>query len=75
MVTHLTIIDVDGLAGVTLPQEVLDRLHRGVGDSVSLIETVQGFELRAEDTELTRQMAIAEQIMLEDHDLLRKLAD
>ena len=75
MVTPLTIIDVDGLAGVTLPQKVLDRLHLGVGDTVSLIETVQGFELRHEDTELTRQMEIAARIMLQDHDLLRKLAD
>jgi len=75
MATPLTIIDVGHAAGVILPQQVLDRLHLGLGDTLVLIETAQGFELLPEDTELARQMAIAEQIMIEDHDLLRKLAD
>lgn len=75
MVTKLKITTVGNSVGVVLPREILERLRVGKGDSLFVTETPDGVELRAFDDEFAEQMAIAERVMREDRDVLRKLAE
>jgi len=71
----LKITKIGNSAGVVLPKELLARLRVGPGDELSVRETPDGVEISSYDPEFERQMAVAERIMREDRDLLRKLAD
>ncbi len=75
MVTKLKITTVGNSVGVVLPREILERLRVGKGDSLFVTETPDGVELRAFDEEFAEDMAIAERVMRENRDLLRKLAE
>lgn len=70
----LKITTIGNSAGVILPKELLARLRLEKGDDVYVLETPDGIRLTAYDPELAAQMDVAEQIMRERRDLLRKLA-
>ena len=70
----LKITTIGNSAGVILPKELLARLRLEKGDDVYVLETPDGIRLTAYDPELAAQMEVAEQIMRERRDLLRKLA-
>ena len=72
--TALTIKSVGNYAGVLLPKEILTKVRVDKGDVLHVIETENGLELTPYDPEFDAQMAIAEDIMREDRDILRKLA-
>jgi putative addiction module antidote len=71
----LKITTVGNSVGIVLPKEFLERLRVEKGDSLYAVETVNGFELTAFDPDFARQMEIAEKVMREDRDVLRKLAE
>ncbi len=71
----LKITQIGNSAGVVLPKELLARLRLEKGDELFVTETPDGFKLAAYDAEFERQMTLAERIMHEDRDMLRKLAD
>lgn len=73
--TTLKITTVGNSAGVVLPKEILERLRVGKGDTLHVIETPAGIELTPYDPVFERQMDVAEQVMREDRDALRKLAE
>ena len=75
MTTKLKITTVGNSAGIVLPREILERLRVGKGDSLFATETPDGIELRAYDEEFEEDMAVAEQVMRENRELLRKLAE
>lgn len=60
--------------GVVLPKDVLEKLRVGRGDELLILETPDGIRLTPYDPEFADQMEVAERIMREDRDLLRKLA-
>ncbi len=70
----LKVTTVGNSAGVVLPREVLNRLHVEKGDSLYVLETPNGIELTPYNPEFAQQMAIADRVMREDRDILRKLA-
>jgi putative addiction module antidote len=72
--TALKITSVGNSAGVLLPKELWAKLRVGKGDVLLVIETENGIELTPYDPEFDMQMAVAEDIMREDRDILRKLA-
>jgi putative addiction module antidote len=74
MIAKLKITSIGNSAGVILPKEVLDKLRVEKGDTLFLTETPSGIELSAHDDEVERQMEIAEKVMRENRNLLRKLA-
>lgn len=74
MTASLKITTIGNSVGIVLPKEILERLRVQKGDSLFVTETPDGIELRAFDEEFAEQVAIAEQIMREDRDVLRKLA-
>ena len=64
-----------GSTGVVLPKEILQRLHVRKGDKLYVLETPNGIELVPYNPEFAQQMEIAERVMREDRDVLRKLAE
>ncbi|WP_193211745.1 AbrB/MazE/SpoVT family DNA-binding domain-containing protein [Luteolibacter marinus] len=74
MTAKLKITAIGNSAGVILPKEVLEKLRVEKGDTLFLTETPNGIELSAHDDEVELQMEIAEKIMRENRNLLRKLA-
>ena len=74
MTAKLKITSIGNSAGVILPKEVLEKLRVGKGDTLFLTETPMGFELSPLDEKIQRQMAVAEQVMRDNRNLLHKLA-
>ena len=70
----LKITTVGNSAGVVLPKELLARLRVDKGDHLFVTETPDGVKLSAYDEVLAAQIDIAEEIMRQDRDVLRKLA-
>ena len=75
MTAKLKITTVGNSVGIVLPKDILARLRVEKGDSLYVTETPDGIELRAFDEEFAEQMTVAEQVMREDRDVLRKLAE
>jgi putative addiction module antidote len=70
----IKITTVGNSTGIVLPKEMLERLRVGRGDTLFVNETPNGFELTPYDQEFAEQMEIAERVMREDRDALRRLA-
>jgi putative addiction module antidote len=75
MATTMKVIAVGNSAGVLLSKELLKKLRVETGDTLHVIETPNGFEISAFDPEFAAQMDVAERVMHEDRDVLRKLAE
>jgi len=71
----LKLTTVGNSVGIILPKEILERLRVQKGDSLYVIETRQGIELTPYNPEFATQIEIAERVMREDRDALRKLAE
>ena len=70
----LKITTVGNSAGVILPKELLARLRLEKGDELHALETPDGIRLTKYDPVFAAQMEVAERVMREHRDLLRKLA-
>ena len=68
------IISVGNSAGIILPKEMLDALKVEKGDTLYIRETASGYEVSPYDPEFVRTMELAEKVMREDRDVLRRLA-
>ena len=72
--TKVKVTSVGNSVGIVLPKEILTQLRISKGDSLNVTETPNGIVLTPYDSEFERQMDLAESIMREDRDVLRKLA-
>jgi antitoxin component of MazEF toxin-antitoxin module len=59
---------------IVLPKSALGHISMSEGEQLQVHVTERGVELTACDDDFQRQLEIAEKIMVEDHDVLRKLA-
>lgn len=75
MTATLKLTTIGNSTGVILPKEILEKLRVRKGDTIFVFETQNGIELTPYDPRAARQMEIAEQMMREDRDVLRKLAE
>jgi putative addiction module antidote len=71
----LKITTVGNSVGVVLSKEILGKLRVNKGDMLYAIETENGIELTPYNPEFAMQMDMAETIMREDRDILKKLAE
>ena len=71
----LKITTVGNSTGVVLPREILQHLHVDKGDTLYVLETPNGIELTPYNPQFAAQMEVAEQVMREDRDVLKKLAE
>jgi putative addiction module antidote len=65
---------VGNSVGVVLPRELLAKLRVDKGDVLYVVETPGGIELTPYRPDFAQQMDLAEDIMRENRDVLRKLA-
>ncbi len=69
------IINIGNSAGIILPKEMLAVLRAGKGDKLFFTETPGGFTMRIHHDDFAHKMEVAEKIMREDRDVLKKLAE
>lgn len=74
MVTTVKITTVGNSAGIILSKELMEKLRVSKGDILSVSETPDGIQLNPYDEEVAQQMEVAERIMRENRNMLRKLA-
>lgn len=74
MVRKLTLRQVGGSIGATLPKDMAERLQLGVGDRVLAVETDQGILLTPFDPAVEAGLAIAAQTARKYRNALRELA-
>ena len=72
--TKLKIISFGTSAGITLPDALMASLGVGPGDLLKVRETAAGIEFLPCGGEFEAQMAVAEEVMAENYELLSKLA-
>ncbi len=75
MAMTLKLTTVGNSTGVILPKELLERLRVEKGDLLHVTETPDGIKLTPFDKEFAGQLDVAEQVMRQDRDILRKLAE
>ena len=75
MATGIKVISIGNSSGIVLPKETLARLNVQKGDTLYLTETPEGIRLVPYDEEFARQMEAAREIMRENRDVLKKLAE
>lgn len=75
MTNTLKLVSVGNSVGIIFPKDILEKLRANKGDALFALETANGIELTPYNPELAEQMKIAEQVMREDRDALRKLAE
>ncbi len=73
--SSVKVVAVGNSTGVILPKEIVQRLRVKKGDTLYLLETPNGIELTPYDREFVAQMDVAESVMREDRDVLKKLAE
>ena len=61
--------------GIILSKELLAELKLEKGDTLHVSRTPDGIKLSPYDAEFAEQMKIARQMMREDRDVLRRLAE
>jgi putative addiction module antidote len=75
MATQVKITTVGNSAGIVMPKELLSHLNVQKGDSLFVTKTPDGIHLVAYDEEFAMQMEAGREIMRENRDVLRKLAE
>ena len=75
MAMTVKLTTVGNSTGIILPRELLEKLRVQKGDTLHVLETPNGIELTSFDPAFARQMDVAEQVMREDRDILRRLAE
>ena len=73
--TTLKLTTIGNSTGLILPREILERLRVDKGDLLYVIETPQGIELTPYNPEFAAQIEAAEEVMRQDRDALKKLAE
>jgi putative addiction module antidote len=74
MVRDLTLRQVGGSVGATIPKDMAERLHLDVGDRVLAVETDGGILLTPYDPEVTAGLAAAARAARKFRNALRELA-
>jgi putative addiction module antidote len=74
MVREVTLRQVGGSIGATLPKDMAERLHLEVGDRVLAVETDQGILLTPFDADAEAGLAIAAKAAKKYRNALRELA-
>ncbi len=75
MTTTVKVTTVGNSVGIVLPKEILAKLNVKKGDTLYVTETPDGVQLTAYDEKFLRVMEAAGQVMRENRDVLRKLAE
>lgn len=72
---QLKLTAIGNSVGAIFPKELLEKLRVSKGDMLSVSETPSGIRISPYDEKVSHQMEIAERIMRENRNLLKKLAE
>jgi putative addiction module antidote len=75
MVTTVKITTIGNSVGIVLPKEILNHLHVEKGDSLYITESPDGVQLSPYNVDLGRKLDAFKQVMRENRDVLKKLAE
>jgi putative addiction module antidote len=75
MATALKITTVGNSAGIVLPREFLSHMNVEKGDTLYVTKTPDGIQLVPYEESFAAQMEAAREVMRENRDVLRKLAE
>jgi putative addiction module antidote len=75
MATTVKITTIGNSVGIVLPKEVLNRLHVEKGDSLYITDSPEGVLLSPYNAAFARKLEAFEQVMRENRDVLKKLAE
>jgi putative addiction module antidote len=74
MVREVTLRQVGGSIGATIPKDMAERLHLAVGDRVLAVETDRGILLTPYDPDIEEGLAVAAHAARKFRNALRELA-
>jgi antitoxin MazE len=74
MTKTVTLRQVGGSIGATIPKDMAERLHLEAGDEVTITETEQGLLLSPYDAELAEALEITGRTARKYRNALRELA-
>jgi putative addiction module antidote len=74
MVRELTLRQVGGSIGATIPRDMAERLHLAAGDRVLAVETDRGILLTPYDPDVEAGLAVAAHAAKKFRNALRELA-
>ncbi len=74
MTLKLKVVALGRLIGIELPKQLLERLGVSQGDSLHVTEVPDGIKLTQRDPEFEEQMRVAESVMRDDREVLKRLA-
>lgn len=75
MATTLKITTVGNSVGIVLPKEYLSHMNVEKGDALFVTKTKDGIHLVPYEESFATQMDVAREVMRENRDVLRKLAE
>jgi putative addiction module antidote len=75
VVRKVTLRQMGGSVGATLPKDIADRLHVGPGDEVFIVETDQGVLLTPYDPTFEKAMVAYQRGARKYRNTLRRLAE
>ncbi len=75
MATAVKITTIGNSAGIVLPKEVLNRLHVEKGDVLYITDAPDGVHLSPYNDAFAQKLEALEQVMRENRDVLKKLAE
>lgn len=74
MTLQLKLRKIGNSVGLVLPKEALARLNAQEGDTITLMETAEGFSLQATNPQFAKSMEIFEDLSRRYRNALRELA-
>jgi putative addiction module antidote len=75
MATAVKVTTIGNSVGIVLPKEVLNRLHVEKGDTVYITDSPEGVLLSPYNAAFAQKLDALEQVMRENRDVLKKLAE
>jgi putative addiction module antidote len=75
MATAVKITTIGNSVGIVLPKEILNRLHVEKGDMLYFTESPEGVLLSPYNAAFAQKLDAFEQVMRENRDVLKKLAE
>jgi len=75
MATALKITTIGNSVGIVLPKEFLSHMNVEKGDTLFVTKTTDGIHLVPYEEAFAAQMETAREVMRENRDVLRKLAE
>lgn len=72
---HTKLSKIGNSYGVILPKEVISHLNAKSGCELFIVETPNGIEITSYDQSFAEAVSIAEQIMDDNKNVLKKLAE